>query len=233
MHRVEHVMGMPVVVEVRDAEADLDPVYDWLRRVDSIFSTYRADSQISRLNSGELTLDETHPDVRAVVRRCAELRDETDGYFDAGSAPVDPTGLVKGWAVDRAAAILDRAGVREFAVNAGGDIVVRGGPWRVGIQHPRLRHAIARAVEISDLAIATSGEYARGSHIRDPHSGGAPRGVLSVTVTGADLATADAYATAAFAMGTQGPYWTARLAGYEAMTILSDGRVLSTPGFPG
>ncbi|MDX6448159.1 MAG: hypothetical protein QOD08_622, partial [Gaiellaceae bacterium] len=44
--------------------------------------------------------------------------------------------------------------------------------------------------------------------------------------------TADAYATAAFAMGERGPAWTARLNGFEAMTILADGRVLKTSGFP-
>ena len=74
----------------------------------------------------------------------------------------------------------------------------------------------------------------RGRHVVDPHMRRPPSGVLSVTITGPDLATADAYATAAFAMGAErGPHWTARLRGYEAMTILADGRVLSTPGFPG
>jgi thiamine biosynthesis lipoprotein len=104
--------------------------------------------------------------------------------------------------------------------------------WRVGIQHPTLSDKVAAVVVANDLAIATSGAYARGAHIINPHTRRAPSGVLSVTITGPDLATADAYATAAFAMGTQGPAWTARLTGYEAMTILSDDRVLSTPGFP-
>ena len=69
--------------------------------------------------------------------------------------------------------------------------------------------------------------------VLDPHSGRPPRGVLSATITGPELGRADAYATAAFAMGEGGPAWTARLpAGYEALTILVDGRVLSTLGFP-
>jgi FAD:protein FMN transferase len=84
-----------------------------------------------------------------------------------------------------------------------------------------------------DLAVATSGAYVRGRHVYDPHTRRAPEGVDSVTITGPDLATADAYATAAFAMGTKGPAWrTARLRGYEALTVLDDGRVLRTPGFP-
>ena len=91
---------------------------------------------------------------------------------------------------------------------------------------------MAKVVVAHDLAIATSGAYARGDHVIDPHTRRPPSGVLSVTITGPELATADAYATAAFAMGRNGPAWTARLRGYEAMTILVDGRVLSTPGFP-
>jgi thiamine biosynthesis lipoprotein len=103
---------------------------------------------------------------------------------------------------------------------------------RVGIQHPVERDKVAKVVIANDLAVATSGAYARGDHVLDPHTRRAPEGVLSVTIAGPVLATADAYATAAFAMGLAGPNWTARLRGYEAMTILADETVLSTPGFP-
>jgi thiamine biosynthesis lipoprotein len=233
--RVEHVMGMPIVVELRDEAPPrvLDDVFDWFRWVDETFSTYKETSEVSRLNRGDFALADAHPDVRAVLARCDELRDETKGYFDVRAVALDPSGLVKGWSVDRAAAILDEAGVRDYSVNAGGDMVVRGASWRIGILHPIEHDKVARVVEASELAIATSGEYARGRHIVDPHTGRAPDGVLSVTVTGPELATADAYATAAFAMGLDGPAWTSRLrGGYAAMTILADGRVLSTANFP-
>jgi thiamine biosynthesis lipoprotein len=85
-------------------------------------------------------------------------------------------------------------------------------------------------LEVSDLAVATSGEYERGRHVLDPHTGRPPEGLLSVTIVGPDLATADAYATAAFAMGAAGPEWTATLDGYDALCITADHRVLSTPG---
>lgn len=242
IRRVEHVMGMPIVVDVRDRDVDggtIDRMFAWLRCVDETFSTYKEDSEISRLNRGELAIQEVHPDVAAVLARCEELRIETHGFFDARAVSpdrVDPSGLVKGWAVDRAAALLDEAGARNYAVNAAGDIRLRGGAlpdacWRVGIQHPRIVDRIAKLLEVSDLAIATSGAYARGEHVLDPHTRRPPEGVLSVTVTGPDLATADAYATAAFAMGADGPAWTSTLPGYEAMTILEDDRVLSTAGF--
>ncbi len=227
--------------------------FDWLRWVDATFSTYKPDSEISRLNRGELTLAEVHPDVRAVLERCDELRDETDGYFDIRtdhlpvpvkrvsglltSTGLDPSGLVKGWSVDRAAQILDGAGARNYSINAGGDVRVRGGAlpevsWRIGIQHPFIRDKVAAVVEADDLAIATSGAYARGQHIVDPHGSRPPTGILSVTIVGPNLATADAYATAAYAMGSIAPAWTTWLIGYEAMTILDDETVLSTPGFP-
>ena len=238
MHRVEHVMGMPIVVEVRDDGVDqarLDPVFDWFRWVDAVFSTYRHDSQVSRINSGELDLADAVPRVIEIFRRCEALRAATGGFFDVravSAEALDPSGLVKGWSVDEAAALLEGDGIHSYAVNAGGDLRVRGGPWRIGIQHPLERNAVARVIETSDLAVATSGEYARGRHVLDPHTRRAPEGVLSVTVTGPDLATADAYATAAFAMGARAPYWTARLRGYEAMTILDGDRVFTTAGFP-
>jgi FAD:protein FMN transferase len=241
--RVESVMGMPIVVDIRDEPVDegvLDGMFDWLRWVDATFSTYKDDSEISRLNRGELALEDAHPAVVDVLDRCERLRVETDGYFDARAASpelVDPSGLVKGWAVDRAAALLDEAGLRNYAVNAAGDMRLRGRAvpelyWRVGIQHPLEPDRVARVIDTTDLAVATSGEYARGAHVFDPHTHRPPTGILSVTITGPDLATADAYATAAFAMGAdRATRWTARLRGYEAMTILADGRVLSTPGF--
>ena len=239
--RVEQIMGMPIVVDVRDVDgpAALEPLFDWFRAVDETFSTYKAGSEICRLNRGELSLADAHPDVCEVLTRCEELCIETNGYFDvraAGAAPSIRPGLVKGWSVDRAAAIADELGWRNYAINAGGDIRLRGGAlpapvWCIGIQHPEDRGKVVAVVVGDDLAVATSGAYARGEHVIDPHTGRAAEGVLSVTITGPDLATADAYATAAFAMGTRGPAWTARLRGHEAMTLLADGRSLRTPGF--
>jgi thiamine biosynthesis lipoprotein len=238
-------MGMPIMVDVCDHDFDgrkIDRVFDWLRFVDEAFSIYRGDSQISRLNRGELTLERSHATVRSVVRFCASLRDQTAGYFDAWRSGqdsrgwFDPSGLVKGWSIERAARILEASGARNFCLNAGGDIVVRGHPessqrWTIGVQHPQARDQIAFTLIAADVAIATSGTYERGQHIVDPHTGIPPNGVLSVTVAGPDLGTADAYATAIFAMGANGPEWACRLETYGVMVILSDGTALSTPSF--
>jgi thiamine biosynthesis lipoprotein len=247
-------MGMPVFVDVCDADADagaIDRAYEWLRYVDATFSIYRSDSEISRLNRGELSLAETSAAVRSVLARCERLRAETGGYFDihapyarGGSAPaagrgradsVDPSGLVKGWSVLGAGGLLERDGARNYCVNAGGDILLRGHPegqpsWRVGIQHPRLRDQVAMVLSLTAGGVATSGAYERGDHIVDPHTRRVPSELLSVTVVGPDLATADAYATAAYAMGPDAASWCSRLAGYEAILIRSDDTVLTTPG---
>ena len=204
----------------------------WLREVDRRFSTYREDSEVNRIDRGELPVAEASSDVRRVLERCAALRDETRGAFDAHvGGRLDPSAYVKGWATRRAAEILESGGIENFALNAGGDVVVRG-DWRVGIQHPRDRGAIATAIGVTDTAVATSGAYERGHHVIDPRTGAPAAGVLSVTVVGPHLGDADAYSTAAFALGIDGPSWTLGLAPYEAMTILADERVLRTPGFP-
>lgn len=239
--RVEHIMGLPIVLDIRDEEFDesaVDDMFSWLEWVDRTFSTYKDASEISRLSRGELALEDAHEDVRAVLARCEELRTETAGFFDMSFGDgLDPSGLVKGWSIDRAADLLQDAGIRNFAVNAGGDMRLSGRAvpeplWRVGIQHPRERERVAATFGLTDSAVATSGTYARGEHVLNPHTGRSPAGVLSVTIIGPDLATADAYATAAFAMGREGPAWTARLRGYDAMTILEDDTVMYTGGFP-
>jgi thiamine biosynthesis lipoprotein len=239
LHRVENVMGMPVGVDVRDGGIDptaLDRAFARLRSIDAAFSPYRPESDIRRIDAGTLPIANARPDVRPVLERCERLRRATDGRFDVwATGRLDPSGLVKGWAVDAAAAVLVDAGARNLCVHAGGDLRLfgeraPGRPWRVGVQHPLERGRLAAVLGARDLAVATSGAYERGAHIVDPRTGRPPRGVLSVTVVGPDLGTADALATAAFAMGSEGPAWTATLRDYDALTILADGRVLSTPG---
>jgi thiamine biosynthesis lipoprotein len=242
LRRVEQIMGMPIVVDVRDdgGETPFVEVFAWFRFVDELFSTYKATSEISRLNRGELALEQAHPDVREVLARCEQLRVDTDGFFDvhaASAEELDPSGYVKGWSVERAAAILGEFGAENFAVSAGGDMCLRGAAlpeavWRVGIQHPELPDRVAAVVEANDLAVATSGAYVRGDHVYDPHTHVAATGLLSVTITGPELAIADAFATAAFAMGAAAAEWLGRLRGYEAFAILADGAGLRTAGFP-
>ncbi|MDX6692180.1 MAG: FAD:protein transferase [Solirubrobacteraceae bacterium] len=236
---VERVMGTVVTFDVRDSRppgAALAEAVRWLHDVDAEFSTYRPDSPVCRFGRGELPRGAASDSLRWVVDRCALLHHETSGFFDAyATGRFDPSALVKGWAVQRAADGLRAAGVDRFCITAGGDVAAHGRschpPWRIGVRHPHDAQAIAGVIEADgDVAVATSGRYERGDHIVDPRSGRAAAGVLSVTVVGPDLGLADAYATAAFAMGPDGAEWTLGLDGYEAMTILEDTRVLTTPG---
>jgi thiamine biosynthesis lipoprotein len=225
-HRVEAIMGMPISIDIRDAVISagaLDAAFGVLRRADELFSTYRPDSEISRLNADELRLEDCTADVRDVLAHCERLRGQTAGYFDArATGALDPSGLVKGWAVERAHETLVRAGVRHGCINAAGDVRAWGGrsdgePWRVGIRDPLDAGRISEIVHVNDGAVATSGAYERGDHIINPRTGRPARGALSVTVTGPDLATADAYATALFAMGSRRARWFTEERSYRAM----------------
>jgi len=193
---------------------------------------------VSRFMRGDLGEADLSQDLRDVLGLCEGLRRITGGYFDIrGHRPdglPDPTGLVKGWAVERAAGLLDAAGADNYAINAGGDVIVRGEPepgrpWRVGLRHPHLAGKVSAILGVRDRAVATSGAYERGEHIVDPHTGRAARGLVSLTVVGPSLTYADAFATAAFAMGPAGIGWVAGQAGYGAYGVTADGRAVWTP----
>ncbi|GAA4255120.1 FAD:protein FMN transferase [Dactylosporangium darangshiense] len=242
--RVEHVMGMAISLDLDDdlpvdeLERLADGVFDWLRVVDGTFSTYKPESEISRLGRGEFRREDCSPVVGEVLDRCAELWTETNGYFDINVGGVlDPSGYVKGWAVQRACDRLLEQGSANHCLNAGGDVFVRGAPrgrdrWRVGIRHPWEAMSVAWVLEVSDTAVATSGTYERGLHVLDPFRGVPATDLRSVTVVGPDLGTADAYATAALAMGHAGIDWLATLPGHECAVVTSDGRALRSDGLP-
>jgi thiamine biosynthesis lipoprotein len=242
--RVEFIMGTAIVIDARGAavtDAALDAAFDHFRDVDARYSTFRHDSEISRLARGELAEPDCSAEVRAVLADCEKARMISDGYFDIwrhrSDRVLDPSGFVKGWSVEGAMAILDAAGIEGYCINAGGDVFARGDeapgtPWRIGIRNPWDAPTVAAVVSAHDLAIATSGTYERGQHVIDPHCGRPPDGVVSMTVIGPSVAWADAWATAAFAMGVRGVDWVAReLDGYEAMAITTDRHVISSSGF--
>lgn len=209
----------------------------WLHRVDEVFSTFRPDSDISRLNTGELTLAQCDPLVPEVFQLCSDVARETRGYFSPTFAGrLDPTGLVKGWSVERASELLLDAGLGDHCVNGGGDVRARGEPepgrgWSVAITHPLNREGFAAVVQVRDGAVATSGTTERGLHVLNPFTGRPATRLASVTVVGPDLTRADAYATAALAMGDAARDWLAGLDDYEALAIAPDGAGWSTSGF--
>ncbi|MCQ8187664.1 FAD:protein FMN transferase [Streptomyces rugosispiralis] len=211
----------------------------WLHHVDEVFSTYRPDSAISRLGRGEPVPERCAAEVAEVFALCEEVAHTTGGWFThAPGGRLDPSGLVKGWAVERASRLLYEAGAHNTCVNGGGDIQLRGEaapgtPWRIGIAHPARPGALAAVVTGRDLAVATSGTAERGAHVVDPHTGRPATALASLTLTGHSLTRTDAYATAAFAMGAAAREWVEALDGHEGLGITAAGEIWRTPRFPG
>jgi len=207
-----------------------------LHEADQTFSTWKPQSPVSRLRRGEATIEELPTEVATVLGLCEHVKSASGGWFDPWAMPggVDPTGLVKGWAAERALAELAQAGVRAAMVNAAGDLGVHGRPapeepWRVGIRHPWRVDALACVIE-ADAAVATSGAYERGEHLIDPNSGRPLTRAASATVTGPSLAIADALATALVVAGADEIGFVTALAGYDAYVISPDGSELASNG---
>jgi thiamine biosynthesis lipoprotein len=240
MRETRLLMGMPITVEVLDhsaAQDDLDAVYAYLAAVDETFSTYKATSEISRLNRGEISEEQCGEDVRLILALCERTRRETDGYFDIRrDGQIDPSGIVKGWAIRNAAGLLRKRGFSSFYVDAGGDVQVagtRGGRlWRAGIRNPFNRYEHVKVLALSDCGVATSGTAIRGQHIYNPHQPKTPLvEIVSLTVIGPDVYEADRFATAAFAMGRQGICFIEALPGFEGYMIDAHARATYTSGF--
>ncbi|WP_428961523.1 FAD:protein FMN transferase [Micromonospora fluostatini] len=212
-----HELGRRAVGEaLRDAVAEL-------RAIDLTYGPNRPDSLVSRLRRGEIS-PESYPPLADLVDRCAAMRAATDGWFDAWAVPggFDPGGLLGGWAVERAAARLRAAGVSDYAVLTGADLVVRGtaahgGPWRVAVHHPTDSRRAPLVLEMTAGAIGTSGVTGRQGHVVDPRTGEPADQLVAATVVGPDLAVADAYATALYAAGPTGLAWFRADSEYRAL----------------
>ncbi|MFA1550257.1 FAD:protein FMN transferase [Actinomadura chokoriensis] len=242
IRHVEHVMGTVFTFDVRAAPSPtitdaLAEAVAWLHHVDRVFSPYRPDSEITRLAEGDVSAGQGDPDVAWVLRRCREMERDTGRAFTCEpSGRLDPSGLVKGWAVERASTILHEAGARDHSVNGGGDIQLRGEarpgrPWRIGLTDPHHRDRLIAAVTGRDLAVATSGTAERGAHIIDPRTGRPATGLASITLVGRHLTDVDALSTAAFVLGGAARAWADAQPGIEALAVTCDGSVWWTPGF--
>jgi thiamine biosynthesis lipoprotein len=243
--RTDHCMGTVFSFDIRDPgvrQDDLERVLRWLHDNDRAFSTYRPDSEISRLGAGQISLSECSPVVREVLVACEAMRAETGGWFDAcASGRLDPSGYVKGWAIERASDMLRDAGSRRHCVNGGGDVQIVGDaggatgdrvPWRVGIADPLRSGELMAVLALTDQGVATSGTAERGRHILNPRTGSPAEHFASVTVVGPSLTAADAYATAAAAMGGAAIEWIRQFEGYEMLGCESGGRIVESAGFP-
>jgi thiamine biosynthesis lipoprotein len=204
-------------------ETGINKCAEFFREVDEVFSTYKTDSQVSKLRSGEIEIGDCTEDLQKVWQLCLKAKEITDGSFDPWCVEggFDPSGYVKGWASDKAIEILRGYGATFIQVNGAGDLSLFGGPHKIGIRSPEDEKVILKIFELSGGAIATSGTYERGAHIRDPHTGLIAISARSATVVGPDGGLADALATALIVSGRDGAIWFSKpeLAKYHAWVI--------------
>lgn len=234
---VEPVMGTVVGFKSPSPipEEAIEAATAVLHDADRVFSLWAPQSPMSRLRcgTGHLDLADLAPAdagaIAHVLDRCSLARDLSHGGFDPWALPggVDPTGLVKGWAVERARDVLVGLGHTTVMVNGGGDIAVagrpRGRPWRVGIRHPLQPTQLAAVVTVT-AAVATSGNYERPGQLIEPSTGRAARGVASATVCGPHLDLADALATALAVRGLPLLEVIGSMDGYGAYLVTDEGR---------
>ncbi len=237
-------MGTVASLHVHDAvdtgtlEAAVAATFAELDRLEAIFSTYRPDSEISRVNRGELHLLDCSPEVVDVLDACTWLEHVTGGAFSSHPPEqpgvIDPAGFVKGWATERATRLLLEAGLDDWYLAVGGDVQAHGRPrgggqWVFAVADPLHPGDIVATLALDDGAVATSGTAERGRHLWDGRTGARVEGLASLTVTGPHLAWADALATAGFALGEAGIEWVSRFDGYHALAVTLEGALVADP----
>ena len=235
-------MGTVITVEIADIDADqknLDEIFLYFEYVDEKFSPFKNTSEISQINQNKIKPDEWSADMKEIFVLAEKTKQDTGGYFDivANDGLYNPSGIVKGWAIYNAAKILENKGYKNFYVDAGGDIQIRGkndqgGPWSVGIKNPFDQKQIVKVVYLQSEGIATSGTYIRGQHIYNPFTRGEKiTDIVSLSVVGPNVYEADRFATAAFCMGKKGIEFIEKLPGFEGYVIDKNGIATYTSNF--
>ncbi len=242
MKKTRMIMGMPITIEIVDpsiTDEIFETVFGYFTYIDETFSTYKPHSEITHINRGELAKTDWSEDMQTIFALAEEANQKTEGYFDIikPDGSVDPSGIVKGWAIKNAVAIIKNNGFENFYIDAGGDIQTsgvnaEGVAWRVGIKNPFNEQEVVKTVESSNAAVATSGTYIRGLHIYNPKTGLPAEEIISLTVVGKDICDVDLIATAAFAMGREGIHFVEKTPGFEGYAIDKDGIATMTSGFP-
>lgn len=224
-------MGMPVTICLPyDNNEVFQEVFNYFKWIDEVFSPFKKDSEVSKLNRGQ----KYSSHLTKILKLAEETKKKTHGYFDVvrPDGKIDPSGIVKGWAIFEAAKIIKFHKYRRFYVDAGGDAEISGKKWSWGIRNPFNVHQIVKKLTLSDCGIATSGTYERGAHIYNPtEKGTIVSDIVSLSVIGPNVYEADRYATAAFAMGRKGIEFIENMNGLEGYMIDTKGIATKTTGF--
>jgi FAD:protein FMN transferase len=236
------IMDMPITIEIVDSwstQKNLTRIFDYFKYIDDKFSTFKETSEITKINKDKINRNNYSQDMVTVLNLCEKTKQETNGYFEVShKGKLDPSGLVKGWAIFQAYKMLKEMGFENFYIDAGGDIQVsgknsQGKKWRIGIRNPVNRREIVKVIDIGEnKGVATSGTYIRGQHIYNPINPEAVLSdILSLTVIGPDVYEADRFATAAYAMGKKGIEFIEKLPGFEGYMIDNRNVATYTSGF--
>jgi len=240
MKKQQIIMGMPVVVNVVDKGAtdeDINEIFSYFHYIDNKFSTYKKNSEISQINKRELKESQYSSEMKKILSLSEKTKKETNGYFDIHiNGILNPSGIVKGYAIFEAAGILKNKGFNNFYVEIAGDVQTYGKneakeKWSVGIQNPFNLNEIVKVVYLKGQGIATSGTYRRGKHIYNPKSKKKADDIMSITIIGPNVYEADRFATGAFAMGEKGINFIEKLKGFEGYMIQKDKKAVYTSGF--
>ena len=148
---------MPITVEIANSSATdeiFKTVFGYFSYIDETFSTYKSHSEIMHINRGELIEADWSEDMKAIFELAEAAREKTGGYFDIQKpdGSYDPSGLVKGWAIQNVATIIRNAGFENFYIDAGGDIQTsgmnpEGEPWRIGIKNPFNEQEVVKVLQ--------------------------------------------------------------------------------------
>lgn len=236
-------MGTPVIIEIINKEAKqkfFDEVFNYFKYVDEKFSTYKENSEITAINNKKIKEENMSKDMQLIFKLSEETKKLTNGYFDiiTPKGKYDPSGIVKGWSIFNASKILKNYGIKNFCIEAGGDIETFGKNekkeiWCIGIQNPfSEKREVIKKVYLSGKGIATSGSYVRGRHIYNPKDKyDNLEDIVSLTIIGPNIFEADRYATAIYAMGQKGISFIEKLDGFEGYFIDKNGIATMTKGF--
>lgn len=229
--------NMPITIQIESTDESLfEEIFVYFNHIDEVFSVFRSDSEISKINSGKKKIESASSELKEVLQICQKTKDQTDGFFDVSfDGKINPTGIVKGWAVFQASKKLLEKGLTDFYIEAGGDIQVArsnsSSPWKVGIRNPFKHEDNVKIVRLFDQGIATSGTYIRGNHIINPKVPGKANEFVSLTVIGPNVLEADRLSTPAFVMGISGLEMIEKMDGFEAYAIDQNGLATYTSGF--
>ena len=236
MRRSQMIMGTGVSVDIPGSKEDIfEKVFECLREIDRKFSPYKEDSEVSKYRRGELREAGLSVEMKFVLHACRKAEEKTNGYFSAWyGSEWDPSGYVKGWAIEKAGMIIKKSGYRTFCVSIGGDLQAASDgskKWSIGIQDPTDKSKILDLLSISNSAMATSGNYERGIHIINPKTSKPATDLLSLSVVGPGILEADILATAGFAAGKNWREVLAKFAEYEALAVRKNMQTEMTAGF--